>query len=133
MSPGAFEDSVVGTIGSGGPGMVSGKLQRLPRIWTLSRSVEMSCLLCLRMVWEAPGMAPGRLQTPQEMVVDLECPDTIRGTLEGDRMYMVDPRSESSCDPVRSVSDKIVCGQIRLFDRRAEKRQCYVRCRGYFL
>ena len=36
---------------------------------------------------------------------------------------MVDPRSvsELSCDPVRSVSDKLVRGQIRFSDWRAEK------------
>ena len=48
--------------------MAPGKLHRLPRIWTLSRSVEMSCLMCLRMVLcvqsvqEPPGMAPRRLR-----------------------------------------------------------------------
>ena len=38
-------------------------------------------------------------------------------------MCMVDPLSvsELSCDPVRSVSDKLVCGQIRFSNRRAEK------------
>ena len=38
-------------------------------------------------------------------------------------MYMVDPRPVSglSCDPVRSVSDKIVSGQINFFDWRVGK------------
>ena len=49
-------------------------------------------------------------ETPQEMVVDSECRDTVMGTLEGEQMYMVDPRSVSklSCDPVCSMSDKLV-------------------------
>ena len=70
--------------------------------------------------WYGTGEAA---ETSQEMVVDSGCQDTIKGTLEGDRMNMGDPRlvSESSCDPVRSVSDNMVCGQIRFFDQRAEK------------
>ena len=62
-------------------------------------------------------MAPGKLQRLQGMA--FEC----RGTLEGERMCMVDPRSfsELSCDPVRSVSDKLVCGQISFSDVRGGK------------
>ena len=62
-------------------------------------------------------------EPPQEMVVDLECWDTVRRTLEGERMCMVDPRlvSELSCELVRSVAGKLVCGQSRLSDQWAEK------------
>ena len=78
VSIAAFEYSVVGTIGSGGPGMAPGKLQQLHRIWTLRRSVEMSCLLCLRLVCTIDSGGPWygtreAAETPQEMVADLEC------------------------------------------------------------
>ena len=57
------------------------------------------------------------------VVVDSECRDTVRGTLEGERMCKVDPQlvSELSCEPVRSVAGKLVRGQIRFSDHRAEK------------
>ena len=77
----------------------------------LSRTGQICRLLCLKIVlWVR--LVREAVKTPQEMVVDLECQDTVRGTLEWDRMYMVDPRSVSglSCDPVRFVSDKIVHG-----------------------
>ena len=61
---------------------------------------------------DSTGTGAEAAQTPQELVVDLECRDTVQGTLEGEQMCMVDPRSvsELTCDLVRSVSDKLVRG-----------------------
>ena len=72
-------------------------------------------------------------ETPQDMVVVSECRDTVRGTLEGDRMCMVDPQSvsEISGDSVRSVSDKLVCGQIRFPDWRGEKDSVMFKAGAY--
>ena len=131
VSPAAFQDSVVGTIGWGGGGRYgTGEAAETPQ----EMVVDSECRNESPTVFEdsaahiigsgSPRYGTGEAaETPQEMAVDSECQDTVRGTLEGDLMYMVDPRSVSClfCDPVRSVSDKLVRGQIRFFDRRAEK------------
>ena len=98
VSPDAFEDSVLGTIGLGGPRYGTGD--------AVDMDVESECRDALSAVFEdgvvcaigsgGPRYGTGEAaETPQEMVVDSACRDTVRGTLEGDRMYMVDPRSVS--------------------------------------
>ena len=88
----------------------------LPR----TSSNESPAVLENSVLWYGSGEA---VESPQDMVVDSECRDTVRGSLEGEHVHgMVDPRlvSELSCEPVCSVAGKLASGHIRFPDQRAE-------------